>query len=110
MKAKYTFPQKGCCKYNPALEYFLIVQRFEPYENYTNFNKQDKFIAWNYGRGYRTYWISKISKRKEYDVGSLLNYIISNKLCYNDKSEVSIETIMSRALKNMILKLKSNDA
>lgn len=100
MDAKHIFPQRGCCKYNPALEYFLIAQRFEQYDDYTNLNKQDKIIAWNYGRRYKTYWIAKVSKRKEYDIGSLLNYIVSNKLYYNHESEVSIETILNKALKN----------
>jgi hypothetical protein len=84
--ARYSFPKTGCCDYNPILENFLLNHKFEEYNSTENYTlKEGLLIAWNYGISYRRYWYAIESSRHKFEIFSLLEFILRDKLYYNEE-------------------------
>lgn len=103
--AKYSFPYKGCCTYSPLVEEFLVNNKFMAYNTNSEFGDYEhKYITWNYGILFRRYWFTKRPTKNKFEIASLLNFIMINKLYYNDEGEVSANTLIAKGLTSKLLK------
>lgn len=103
-EAKYSFPQKGCCIYFPFVEELLINNKFNAYNSVIELrNLNPKYLVWNYGILYRRYWFTKRPTKYLFEISSLLNFVMINKLYYNNDSDVSIGRIIENGLDSRFL-------